>query len=100
MNTDEVLKQIKEQDVSALDLINQYDPNLQMKFKKAMTALKQVIEDVRILYPDATFYVHDDCFCLMLGDSHSANECHKANFELVAFTDENKLAGAISGGGF
>ena len=100
MKTDDVIEHIENQNVTAVELLDEFDPNLQFKFAKAMTALKQIIDDVRILCPDASYYIQDDAFYLMLGDSHSGDHKQNANTNLIALTDNHKLAGCISGGGF
>ncbi|WP_446906413.1 hypothetical protein [Acinetobacter baumannii] len=40
MKTDDVIEHIEKQNVTAVELLDEFDPNLQFKFAKAMTALK------------------------------------------------------------
>lgn len=102
MNTEELLHHLATENDDALELLKDVNVNIPKRFNKIVKSLSALIEEVRVMYPDANYYVNDDQVCLMLGHSHSEKPGEfqpHSNTGLMAVTSLD-LIGRIGGGGW
>ena len=104
MNTQELCDAVLNNGFNATAELYDSDPAAAIGFINATRKLRKIIQDVRETYPDAQYYLNDDQFHLMLGDSHTHTRDFgvangEANRTLVAVTSL-ELIGLIGGGGW
>ena len=104
MNTQELCDAVLNNGFNATAELYDSDPAAAIGFINATRKLRKIIQDVRETYPDAQYYLNDDQFHLMLGESHTNKRLDdavqaEANHSLVAVTSL-ELIGLIGGGGW
>lgn len=104
MNTQELCDAVLNNGFNATAELYDSDPAAAIGFINATRKLRKIIQDVRETYPDAQYYLNDDQFHLMLGESHTNKRFDdavqaEANHSLVAVTSL-ELIGLIGGGGW
>lgn len=80
----EALATIKAGDDSAYGLLLEHAPKSIKKFDRAVKTLKEAMDEIRVVFPDATYYSASGTLCLMLGDSHDDHD--RPQQKLVAAT--------------
>ncbi|QIV65864.1 hypothetical protein Cp1R7AA1_065 [Mesorhizobium phage Cp1R7A-A1] len=73
---------IETEDEDARSLLLSELPSIERKFKKVDKALIALLDEVKEVFPDATYYTGSGGFNLMLGPSHDERE--RGLQELVA----------------
>ena len=104
MNTQELCDAVLNNGFNATAELYDSDPAAAIAFIDATRKLRKIMQHVRETYPDAQYYLNDDQFHLMLGDSHTHTRDFgvangEANRTLVAVTSL-ELVGLIGGGGW
>lgn len=99
MNTQDLVKYFAEGEKDANELLNEINPNLSRRFKRACKDLAKIVDEVRTRYPEANIYVNDDVPALLLGDSHETSRDAPPQQEMVA-CESPALVGRIGGGGW
>lgn len=69
----------------ASDLLKDEMPNVERKFKRIDKALRDLLAEVRQVFPDAQYYTASGGFHLMLGASHDAR-AERGQQELIALS--------------
>lgn len=67
---------------SANEMLSERLPKIEKRMNRAVKNLADLLEEVKLTFPDATFYTASGGLCLMLGASHDAKQ--NPQRELVA----------------
>ena len=99
MNTSELIEFLALGQKDASDLLDEIDPKIKRQFKKACKDLANIVDKVRLTYPDTNIYVQEDQPLLLLGESHTNHIGRQPtpNREIEACSDSS-LSGKIGGG--
>lgn len=91
MNTEEIKEYLaRNPDDCAYGLLFDADPKLISRFYRVCTTLKKLMDDVQKHFPEATYYTASGGLYIVLGDTHSGQNCD-ANQELSAVGASNGL---------
>lgn len=93
MNTEQLIEYFKSHDEDAENLLNALNPNLKTRFLRACSSLAKVVDEIRVVYPDAMIFIESDVPTLILGNPH-CKETGMAN-EIVNVTTSTSLIGRI-----
>jgi len=55
--------------------------NLKRRFNRNVTALNQIIKELKEIYPEANYYLSNDCLNVMSGPSHDDLQGRKGTFQ-------------------
>lgn len=101
MKTNELIEYLSTGEKNSEELLNEINPRLKSRFKRACKSLSDIVDEIRKVYPDANIYLTNDVPNLLLGDSHTqSSQMYNGGehlFEMVAFSS-NELIGKIDGG--
>lgn len=74
LSQEDVLEIIESGEDSAYGILHDADPKLIARFNRLDKSMSKLLEDVKVHFPDATYYTASGGFNLLLGAPHDANE--------------------------
>ena len=74
LSQEDVVEIIKSGEDSAYGILYDADPKLIARFNRLDKSISKLLEDVKMHFPDATYYTASGGFNLLLGEPHDANE--------------------------
>lgn len=98
MDTQELLEHIRSGGSKADELLYDLDPEIIKDVEKALKLLRKSMIKIKNVYQDASYYVEEDNFLIVLGNTHDGHRS-KSQQEVIAY-ESSELKCLISGGGW
>lgn len=73
--------------LDAEDLLASELPKIKSKMKNAVKKLASTLDEVKKVFPDASFYTASGGLVLMLGNSHGENDAPQQELVAASFSD-------------
>lgn len=88
MDTKQLIEYLALDEKSAEVLLDEINPRLKSRFKRACSNLAKIVDEVREVYPDASIYLSNEIPSLILGEPFSGgkpwNYYQDSNHQAVA----------------